>query len=144
MANQRNQKALHDRDALDRAFKAMRRWGLIARQNYSCCQGCAGYEIASQLKTKIEAGKDVSGVKGACFYTRQDAESRDANKPFYLSFGPVEISGLDKPVMLGGTAEEVGNTVCEILDKFGISFAWSGDGDTRIRVMPKGWEEVAA
>jgi hypothetical protein len=141
MANQNKQKTLHDRDALNRAFQAMRRWGLIARQSFMCCRGCAGSAIATELKEKIEGGKlDPDTVKGCCTYNRQDAESRDAGKPFYLGYGPIEVHGIngsDKPVTLGGTCEEVGNTVCEILEKFGIGFEWNGDCDTRILVLPK-------
>ena len=136
-------KTKHDQDKLNRAFKAMRKWGLVARQNYQCCQGCGGAAIATELGDKIAAGKlDPDTIKGAVFYHRQDADSRDEGLAFHLSFGPVSVHREGAPALeLGGTAEEVGNTVCEILSKFKIPFEWNGEPGTRIKVIPF---EVAA
>lgn len=49
-----------DRLAVAAAFKAVRKLGIVARMNFSCCGSCAGYEIS-----------DKHPDKGRIYYSRQ-------------------------------------------------------------------------
>lgn len=129
----------HNPETLNAAFKALRKARLVARQNFTCCSSCAGYELAEGLGAKVRAGKlDPSAVAGAVFYTRQDAASRDRGLPFYLAFGPVEVCARNgnAALTLGGTAEEVGALVCDVLHRAGVPFEWNGEGSTKIKILP--------
>ena len=57
-------------DQITAAFKALRKHGYTARQNFSCCSSCAWYELG-------EEGKDEKVV----FYNRQSgAALRDRGR----------------------------------------------------------------
>lgn len=120
---------------LNAAFRKMRSHGLIAKQRFMCCQGCAGAKIATDLIEAIEGGLDPDGIRGAVFYHRQAAENRDSGRPFYLNFGPVELyrdGSLWKTV--GGTAEEVGKLAVDCLRAARCEVEWDGSGETAIKV----------
>jgi hypothetical protein len=126
-------------DKLNLAFRLMRKKGLIAYQNYSCCSNCAGIEITNEAEQRIEAGKATpESIKGCCFYHRQDAESRDAGRSFYLAYGPMDSAKHDE---IGLDTAEVGKLVVEALREAGVGFEWDGNPNTRIEVTR--WKEAA-
>ena len=59
------------------AFKALRKHGYTARQNFSCCSSCAWYELGEQ-------GKDEKVV----FYNRQAGEVLRAAGNYRYKRGP--------------------------------------------------------
>jgi hypothetical protein len=127
---------------LNEAFKQFRRAGLVARQNFLCCSGCAGYKIATDIEKMIDAGKPRP--KGTVFYHRQDGEAlRDRpsrsfesrqvaeDRTMCLRYGPVDTQ---KHGEIGEPAIEVGRLVCAILADVGIGYDWSGDPDKCINI----------
>jgi len=137
------------KEGLNKAFRALRKQGFIARQNYSCCRGCAGNEIANQVTAKIDAGKLKDTFKGAVFTTRQDQmfeESRYGSLTIhkvYLAYGPVDTA---KHGEQGVSTKEAGDLVVAALKEAGVSFEWDGDGDSCILVnpCPGEWPEPGA
>lgn len=124
--------------ALNKAFQALRKQGFIARQNFSCCNGCAGGEIATEVEAKIDAGKLREDFKGVVFYTRQQrmiTESKRATtiQKVHLSFGPL---GTTKHGELGISTKEAGDLVAEALKDAGVTFEWDGSPDQCILVDP--------
>lgn len=118
---------------LNAAFADMRARGLIARQNFMCCNGCAAYELGSRVGEKIAAGKNVGKIKGVVFYTKQDNDRLFDEGMTYLSFGKLECSlASGKTQIVGLDDFEVAKIVCEELQKHGIPYEWNGDVDTRI------------
>lgn len=122
------------------AFKGMRSEGLMARQTFSCCRSCAGYELATTLKNKTKAEKDA--FKGCAFYTKQDAPPREDSRDFrffeglYISYGPLGVSG-EKDY--GLPTEEVGAVVKRCLEQAGLEVEWDGTPESRIFVrFPRG------
>jgi hypothetical protein len=117
------------------AFKAMRTEGLVARQTFSCCRSCAGFELATNLKAKTQAEKEA--CKGCAFYTKQDAPPREDSRDFrffeglYISYGPLGVSG-EKDY--GLPTEEVGAIVKRCLEKEGLEVEWDGSPEARIFV----------
>lgn len=113
------------------AFRAMRSEGLVARQNFSCCNNCAGFELATDLKAKPQDVKDA--FKGCAFYTKQAARSRDFRffDGLYISYGPLGVSGERE---YGLPTEEVGVIVKRCLEQAGLEVEWDGSPETRIFV----------
>lgn len=120
---------------LNDAFRAMRRAGLIARQNYLCCSSCAGAQIAVDIENKIDKDpKAKDKIAGTCFYHRQDAAAlgrRGNDAIMMLRYGNLDTQ---KHGMVGNTTEEVGRIVCQALRESGIGFEWDGDPSKCIEI----------
>lgn len=116
---------------LTTAFKAMRAVGLIARQNYLCCQSCAGYDVAERL-TAMPAAKRAK-VIGCAFYTRQDWDGVNQRhfKGLYVAYGPVETQAHGE---VGLPTEAVGHLVHRCLEDAGLPVDWDGRPESRIFV----------
>jgi hypothetical protein len=115
---------------LNRAFAAMRRQGLIARQNFSCCGGCAGYEITEDAVKLVKKGRKVNG---SVFYHRQDTERFMDGETLFLAYGPLESTELGT---IGLSTEAVGTLVMAALEAEGLHPSWNGDPDARIELDP--------
>lgn len=89
---------------LNRAFKALRKAGYFARQNFWCCQNCGWAAVPD--------GKDEKVV----FYHNQDNEQKLEGEPFYLAWAGD------------------GNEICQILRDAGITVQWDGSDGQRIQV----------
>jgi len=110
-----------DKTKLNAAFRQMRFAGLVARQNFSCCGNCAGYELATDV-TKMPGTKRAK-VKGCCFYHRQDTARMEAGYDLFLRFGPLETQGHGT---VGLSAVQVGQLVTLILAQAGLTYEWDG------------------
>lgn len=128
------------KDKLNQAFALLRKKGYIARQNFSCCRNCAGYELATNVSSMPDS-KRVK-VRGCVFYTRQDGEAfaeprgraRFYRKPaegLYLSFGPLDTTAHGQ---VGVDTKQVGEETVEACRAFGLNVEWDGNPNTRIFV----------
>ena len=122
---------IHDyKDRLNLAFRAMRKAGLVARQNFSCCGTCASYEIRCGIDDMPLSRQ--SKVLGIAFYHRQDAahmNQRDFDG-MYLSFGEGGLPSV-----------EVGHLVLSCLRQAGIAAEWDGDVTRRVFAAFAGTED---
>lgn len=116
---------------LNQVFRALRKQGFIARQNFMCCGNCAGSQIASDITEMLDKGKDRGKILGCVFYHRQDAERFRQGDDLYLAFGSVDTQKYGE---VGLPTSYVGNMVCYELAKAGIGFEWDGNPWTRILV----------
>lgn len=124
----------HDKKELALAFRLMRKDGLIALQNHTCCQSCGWGAISNRIKTNLES----KGLpNGATFYHAQDAASRDAGEPIYLAYSHSGDSDEDSPM----TTQEVGFIIVKCLSKAGIEWSWDGCRSSRILIHPKRWTQ---
>jgi len=118
---------------LNNAFKEMRKQGLITRQNYLCCQTCAGYGITTDVVEMIKNGrKKKEDIKGCVFYHHQDNELLKRNHSFYLAFGSLDSKELG---LIGLNTKDVGKIVCDCLSKNQIEHSWNGEETERILVV---------
>src|SRR5690349_8870266 len=125
-----------NKEKLNIAFKALRRANIVARQNFRCCQSCAGSEIATDVEKMLDNGKKVVGW---VFYHRQDYDhaftssrwNRNPSGNLYLAFTGGSTEKYDKN---GLSTEEIGRIVAVILHSVGLVFEWDGSADTRILV----------
>lgn len=105
--------AVTDCDRLDAAFAELRTAGLIAWQDFSCCQTCGITEIRPQV--------DKRRARGYVFFHHQDAQSVAAGSNLYLSFGG------DDPLTVGGE-------VVAALGRHGLVTRWDGTVGRRLHV----------
>lgn len=117
---------------ISKVFQGLRRRGIVAKQNYECCQSCGGAAITQEIENRIKAGKLVKEeVVGCCFYHAQDAASLRTRKTFHLAYGPVESSLYGE---IGKHNADVGRIICEELARWGVKYDWDGNGMRRIEV----------
>lgn len=118
-----------DKVKLNVAFQMMRKAGLVARQNFSCCGSCAGYELTTDIVAMPV--KKRAKVKGVCFYHRQDNDRLVHGKDLYLGFGPVDSEELGQ---IGLETVQVGRLVTSCLTLAGLAWEWDGTASQRILV----------
>ncbi len=115
-------------DKVKAAFKAMRKAGLTAKMNFSCCSGCACYDIASKASSDKDAGKTVNA--GYAFYHKQDGTRLRESGECHIAYGRMSCS---KHGDLGDlTTEQIGEKVVECLTAAGITTEWDGKASSRI------------
>ncbi|MDH3402385.1 MAG: hypothetical protein OES32_04100 [Acidobacteriota bacterium] len=118
--------AVTDCDRLDRAFALLEARGVVARQNFACCQTCGHAEIGEE----IEAARKIAPVIGYVFFHMQDTESAADGGGLYLAYGPV-----------GDTSEvQVGKQIQGALREVGLHPQWNGEATQRIHV-PMSWQK---
>jgi hypothetical protein len=121
LAEQATWPARTDSDRLTDAFRTLDRAGIVARQDFACCQNCGVSEIGDEVLPKFPA-------RGYVFYHQQDAERAVEGGGVYLCYGSFE----------GAAAETVGAEVADALRAEGLSVNWSGSAGQRIHV-PLRW-----
>jgi uncharacterized protein DUF6891 len=113
-----------DCDRLDAAFAELERKGIVARQNFTCCQTCGHYEIGDEITVARRAGREV---RGYTFYHMQDTESAVEGGGLYLAYGAVPS--------VDGALVAVGREIVEALHRHGLESKWDGSGNARIFVV---------
>ncbi len=109
-----------DCDRLDAAFDDLEKDGIVARQNFTCCQSCGSYEIGDE----IDAAKKKGAVIGYTFYHQQDTESAADGCGLYLLYGALKAKD----------AKRVAKAIVGALKGAGLKTTWDGDLGTRILV----------
>ncbi|MDG4759785.1 hypothetical protein [Micromonospora sp. WMMD710] len=106
-----------DNDRLTAAFRTLSAAGLVARENFSCCQNCGVAEIGEE----VPRGRTA---RGYAFYHQQDAERGVDGSGVYLTYG-----------LLGQPATvDVGEEIAAALRAEGLTVHWDGHTGTRIKV----------
>ncbi|MFC7242064.1 DUF6891 domain-containing protein [Catellatospora aurea] len=114
---QQNWPARTDSDRLTDAFRALDAAGIVAREDFTCCQNCGATEIGDQVH-------DTMPARGYVFYHQQDAERCAEGGGLYLAYG-----------LIGQPATaEIGEEVVAALRAEGLQVDWSGSPGQRIHV----------
>jgi hypothetical protein len=127
LAEERNWQDETDCDRLDNAFDELERLGIVARQNFTCCQTCGHAEIWEE----IEQVRQDSEVRGYVFYHMQDTDRVLEEGRLYLAYG--SLDNTDESTVL------VARKVVEIMRKFGFRVDWNGSLDKRICLEELVW-----
>jgi len=130
MRYNQNQNRITDADkhAINEVFKAMRKRGYLAKQNYLCCMGCASAALATLGDTLKDHGKDP---RGCVYYHRQDTEHWKSGKSLFLRFGNFDTIKYGE---YGASMVTVGNELCEELMNQDLHFIWNGDPSMCVEV----------
>ncbi|MCO8269836.1 hypothetical protein M1L60_04425 [Actinoplanes sp. TRM 88003] len=121
LAEQASWPSRTDNDRLTDAFRALDTAGIVARQDFACCQNCGVAEIGDEVRPELPA-------RGYVFYHHQDAERAVEGGGVYLCYGSFE----------GAPAATVGEEVAVALRAEGLSVNWGGSAGQRIHV-PLRW-----
>jgi hypothetical protein len=117
-----------DCDRIDAVFAALETKGIIARQNFTCCNSCGIAEIGDEIRGFAKKAKPM----GYTFYHMQDTERAYQGGPLFLAFGTVD--GTD------GDTLRVGEIVRDTLTEHGLTVEWDGSLDKRICVTGLDWK----
>jgi len=114
-----------DCDALDAAFAVLEREGIVARQDYSCCQTCGHNNIQRELAQN-------SGVRGYVFFHHHDTEMALAGHGLMLSYSAMRDNEREQV--------QVGQRIVFALRDAGLETAWSGNPYERIYIRHFNWQ----
>ncbi|WP_432116831.1 DUF6891 domain-containing protein [Streptomyces sp. bgisy032] len=115
-----------DPDRLERAFAALERAGVVARENFTCCRSCGMTEIGAEVD-------DPSQVRGFVFFHRQSTRSAAEGHGLSLYYGGFDGSE--------ETTAAVGHEVVAALTAAGLPTTWDGDPGRAIEVTPLEWRK---
>jgi hypothetical protein len=101
-----------DNDRLDAAFAALDKQGILAEQDYWCCQNCGHTAAVDEVK------KSKGRYKGYVFYHAQDTESAIEGGGLFLAFGTT------KPDPDADVA--VARAAVDALEREGLRVRWDG------------------
>lgn len=103
-----------DCDRLDEAFVALNRQGIVARQDFSCCNNCGFTEIWDE----IEEEEKRQPVEGYVFYHLQATETAIESGQLLMAYGCVEEEE--------ATFVRVANKIVAELRRAGLNASWGG------------------
>jgi hypothetical protein len=106
-----------DSDRLTDAFRILDASGIVAREDFACCQACGTAEIGHEAI-------DAAPPRGYVFYHGQDAERAAAGGSLWLSYGRFDQE----------RSAETGAEVVSALRAEGLDVDWDGSPDRRIHV----------
>jgi hypothetical protein len=121
--------ATTDCDRLDRAFTALELSGVVARQNFTCCQNCGHAEIADEVR----AAGGPERVHGYAFFHMQATESAVQGAGLWLAYGAV-LPGKPGEEHYRQAAVAVGHEIVRALEHEGLALEWNGTVEKTIHV----------
>jgi len=130
LAEQESWPAETDVDRLLRAFAALDRDGVLARDHFTCCQRCGHDEIGGA----VPAGQRRDGYT---FFHQQDTERAASGGPLYLAYGAFGGPDLASNHPAGDDPagdEAIGRRVVKALEAERLSVEWDGTSASRIAV----------
>jgi hypothetical protein len=116
-----------DCDRLDAAFAALNAQGIVARQDFSCCNNCGFTEIWDEVEEAVKQ----QPIEGYVFYHLQSTERAIKTGQLLMAYGCVE----NDPKSLQG----VGNTIVAELRRAGLHASWGGTAGHPIVVEGMVW-----
>lgn len=116
-----------DWDKLDIAFSQLEEHGVLARQNFACCQTCGFYEIEDEID------EATFPVKGFTFYHLQDTETAVNYSSLCLSYS--SLDGQD------ASSIETAKQIVEAQQSAGLQTRWDGRVQKRIEVVGLDWKK---
>jgi hypothetical protein len=111
-----------DNDRLTLAFRDLDVAGIVAREDFTCCQNCGLSELGMEVA-------DGEVPRGYAFYHGQDARAAAEGADLYVAYG---LFGQPPTA-------EIGEEVATVLRGHGLTVDWNGDTGTRIR-LPMTWQ----
>jgi hypothetical protein len=103
-----------DCDRLDEAFAALNQQGIVARQDFSCCNNCGFTEIWDE----IEEEEKRQPVEGYVFYHLQYTERVIETRQLLMAYGCIED---DDAALV-----RVANKIVTELRRVGLDATWQG------------------
>ena len=111
-AEQGTWESITDCDRLDKAFVSLNCQGIVARQNFSCCNNCGFTEIWDE----VEQEEKHQSIEGYVFYHLQFTERAINTGQLLLAYGCIEEEEAD--------LTRVVNRIVTELRRFGLYAKW--------------------
>jgi hypothetical protein len=118
-----------DCDRIDEAFANLEEQGVVARQNFACCNNCGFAEIWDE----VEATENDHPVEGYTFFHFQFTEAAFDHGELLLAYGSVEDNR--------ETFICVGRTIVRVLTQAGLKASWKEDAGYPIIVSGLEWKK---
>lgn len=116
-----------------KAFRALRKRGIVARRNFKCCGSCASAAIQCEIEAMPKPDRPI----GAVYWHRQaEAGFRDRGV-VYINFG----SAKDGEDAYGKETEEIGSMLVDALKAEGVLVDWDGSPWTAVMICAEGASE---
>jgi hypothetical protein len=128
-AEQGTWKSPTDCDLLDKAFASLNYQGIVARQNFSCCNNCGFAEIWDE----VEEEEKHQPIEGYVFYHLQFTERVIKTGQLLLVYGCIEEEEAD--------LTRVANKIVGELRRFGLDAKWQGSAYDPIIVEGIIWQK---
>ncbi|MGW4512914.1 DUF6891 domain-containing protein [Streptomyces sp. NPDC004393] len=109
-------------ERLTRAFTALQKAGITARENFTCCRTCGQADIGG------EGGPDA---RGFVYFRSQCTDSAASGHGLMLLYGGFDGSP--------ETTTAVGHEIVAALRSVGLGAEWERDPDRAITVTPLDW-----
>jgi hypothetical protein len=116
-----------DCDRLDEAFAALNGQGIVARQDFSCCNNCGFTEIWDE----VEEVEKRQRVEGYVFYHLQGTERAVESGQLLMAYGCVDD---DKEAL-----DRIANRIVRELRRVGLNASWQGTAEHPIVVEGLAW-----
>lgn len=126
-----------DNDCLALAAADLERFGILFRENYSCCQNCGFGEIEEEIAASRDNGSEY---RGFAFFHEQDTESAVRGDGLHLAYGAVGEFA-DEPAY-DEAAVAVGHEIVDALRRAGLRPRWNGRIEQRIEIRKIRWQRV--
>lgn len=121
-------------DRLRRAFDTLEERGVLARENYWCCQTCAYSAIDEEIAEEVEGG---AAVRGYVLFHSQDTDRAVESGYLLLRYGGVT----NAPETEGPAAsKKIGEELVALLRSSDFAPEWSGSPDDVI-TLPIQWDK---
>jgi len=118
-----------DCDRLDEAFANLNEQGVVARQDFSCCNNCGFTEIWAEVEKEEKRGP----VEGYVFYHLQGTELAIKTGRLFLAYGSVE-ENMDVFI-------RVAHKIVDELRRTGLDAKWQGTPSDPIVVDGIVWQK---
>jgi hypothetical protein len=127
--DQKDWPAATDYERLRAAFNSLEASGIVARENFTCCQTCGNAEIGAEAEVFKASGQVA---RGYVFFHQQDTESAVSGGGLHFTYGAFQ-----KPY--DQNALQVGHALVDALKAAGLAPEWNGKLSKRIFV-PVNWQ----
>lgn len=128
---------------IDNVFADLEKGGIIARPDFSCCNGCA----SGELENEVARWTGPVPVTGYVFFHEQSTDHANDGRKLWLAHGSLlekETDGNDATgyERLFAHQEWVGNEVVRQFREHGFIVEWDGDVSRKIAVLEPsdGWD----
>jgi Domain of unknown function (DUF6891) len=119
---------------LQRAFEQLEQGGVLARENYWCCQTCAYSAIDQEIAEASERGEEP---RGYVLFHNQDTDRAVETGSLMLRYGGVT----EDPKSQGVAAtKKIGDEIVALLRSLDFQPEWSGSPDDVI-TLPIEWDK---
>lgn len=113
-------------ERLRRAFDQLAESGVLARENYLCCQTCAYAAIDEEIGDAVDRGE---AVRGYVLFHSQDTDRAVETGILLLRYGG---SNLDPELQGAPATKKIGEEIVAVLKAAAFEPEWSGSPDGAI------------